>query len=106
MRFIEEVRCGGMTTNECFFHAANYDLPFGGRGFSGMGSYHGYHGFRAFSHHKSVFQQRNPEFVMQMARPPYSKTKLDLVKMLMRQRPRPRWMPKMKVTTLYNQFIH
>jgi len=97
MRFIEEVRCGGMSTNECFFHAANYDLPFGGKGCSGMGSYHGYHGFRAFSHHKSVFQQRNPEFIMQMARPPYSKTKLDLVKMLMRQRPRPRWMPKMKV---------
>jgi hypothetical protein len=97
-RFIEEVRAGGITTNDCFFHASNFDLPFGGRGASGIGSYHGYHGFKAFSHMKSVFQQGAPEFMMKMARPPYSKTKLDLTKLLMKHRPRARWMPKIKVS--------
>ena len=96
-RFINEVRCGGITTNDCFFHASSFDLPFGGRGNSGIGSYHGYHGFLAFTHQKSVFQQGAPEFMMKMARPPYSKTKLDLVKMLMKKSPRARWMPKCKV---------
>ena len=96
-RFIDEVQCGGMTVNDCIFHVSNYDMPFGGRGNSGMGSYHGYSGFRAFSHHKSVYQQGSPEFLMSMARPPYTKTKLDLLKMLLKQRPRPRWMPKFKV---------
>ena len=33
------------------------DLPFGGIGPSGMGSYHGVDGFRTFSHAKAVYQQ-------------------------------------------------
>ena len=33
------------------------DLPFGGVGPSGMGSYHGYDGFKEFSHAKSVYKQ-------------------------------------------------
>ena len=33
-------------------HLANHDLPFGGVGASGMGSYHGYRSFTSFTHEK------------------------------------------------------
>ena len=46
---------GGVTVNDVVFHAAMDDLPFGGIGPSGMGSYHGEDGFREFSHRKSIY---------------------------------------------------
>lgn len=33
------------------------DLPFGGVGSSGMGSYHGWNSFKAFSHEKACLQR-------------------------------------------------
>ena len=48
---------GGVTVNDVLFHVSAEDLPFGGVGPSGMGSYHGIDGFRAFSHAKAVYSQ-------------------------------------------------
>ena len=48
---------GGVTVNDVVFHVSAEDLPFGGIGPSGMGSYHGLDGFRAFSHAKAVYSQ-------------------------------------------------
>ena len=48
---------GGVTVNDVLFHVSMEDLPFGGVGPSGMGSYHGLDGFRAFSHAKAVYSQ-------------------------------------------------
>jgi coniferyl-aldehyde dehydrogenase len=48
---------GGVSINETAWHVVQEDLPFGGVGPSGMGSYHGEHGFNTFSHMKSVFFQ-------------------------------------------------
>jgi coniferyl-aldehyde dehydrogenase len=48
---------GGVTINDVIFHVTAEDLPFGGVGLSGMGSYHGIEGFRTFSHAKSVYSQ-------------------------------------------------
>lgn len=48
---------GGVTINDVIMHIAQEDLPFGGVGPSGMGSYHGRDGFKTFSHAKSVFKQ-------------------------------------------------
>ncbi len=53
-RFLQETHSGGVTINDIFHHAGNDELPFGGVGGSGMGSYHGVHGFRTFSHARSV----------------------------------------------------
>jgi acyl-CoA reductase-like NAD-dependent aldehyde dehydrogenase len=47
-------QAGGIAINECVLHMTECGLPFGGRGASGMGSYHGRHGFEAFSHSKSA----------------------------------------------------
>ncbi|MEM7661603.1 MAG: coniferyl aldehyde dehydrogenase [Pseudomonadota bacterium] len=61
---------GGVTVNDVIFHVAQEDLPFGGIGPSGMGSYHGVDGFREFSHKKSVYTQTGSE-LLALFRPPY-----------------------------------
>ena len=48
---------GGVTVNDVMMHVSMDDLPFGGVGASGIGSYHGPEGFREFSHARSVFMQ-------------------------------------------------
>lgn len=54
---LDRTASGGATVNDVLFHGASEDLPFGGVGPSGMGSYHGIEGFRTFSHAKSVYVQ-------------------------------------------------
>ena len=43
-----------MTINDTFLHAGVPDMPFGGVGESGTGSYHGIHGFNAFTHQRAI----------------------------------------------------
>src|SRR6201996_5018722 len=61
---------GGVTVNDTIMHVSMEDLPFGGVGPSGMGSYHGVDGFKTFSHAKAVFKQAKMD-VTAMIRPPY-----------------------------------
>lgn len=56
-KVLDHTVSGGVTVNDVIFHVAAEDLPFGGIGPSGMGSYHGVEGFRTFSHAKSVYSQ-------------------------------------------------
>jgi len=51
-------------------HLANAELPFGGAGESGMGSYHGRFGLIAFSQQRAVLRQREPALV-RFFYPPY-----------------------------------
>jgi coniferyl-aldehyde dehydrogenase len=63
---------GGVTVNDVIFHVAQEELPFGGVGPSGMGSYHGHDGFREFSHRKSVYSQIRKDIgPLKAMRPPY-----------------------------------
>ncbi|MFT7222199.1 MAG: coniferyl-aldehyde dehydrogenase [Candidatus Azotimanducaceae bacterium] len=65
---------GGVTVNDVIMHVAQEDLPFGGVGPSGMGSYHGHDGFKNFSHAKSIYSQSNTVSKLAAAmRPPYKK---------------------------------
>merc|ERR1712151_349034 len=48
---------GGAAVNTCFEQLINANLPFGGVGASGMGSYHGKYGFDEFTHKRSVLHQ-------------------------------------------------
>lgn len=53
-RWMSAVPFGGGCVNNCSWHLTNPHLPFGGRGGSGMGRYHGRFSFDTFSHQKSV----------------------------------------------------
>lgn len=55
--FSKKVISGGMTINDCVIHLTNPNLPFGGVGDSGIGSYHGKTSFETFTHYKSVMRR-------------------------------------------------
>ena len=76
---------GGVTVNDVVMHVAQEDLPFGGIGPSGMGSYHGIDGFKRFSHAKAVFTQSRFN-VAELAglRPPYGKKLVGSARQQMR----------------------
>lgn len=54
---LSKVPFGGGCINDTVIHLANPNLPFGGVGTSGIGSYHGQKSFDTFTHYKSVFEQ-------------------------------------------------
>ena len=73
-RFLQYVSFGGGCVNDTIMHIASTDLPFGGVGNSGMGSYHGDKSFETFSHQKSILKKANwPDLPLRY--PPY-KSKL------------------------------
>jgi acyl-CoA reductase-like NAD-dependent aldehyde dehydrogenase len=79
-RIITETSSGGITINAPIYHQLNPELPFGGVGESGIGSYHGKFSFEAFSHKKSVLiKSFSPD--LKLAYPPF-KNKLWLFKKL------------------------
>ena len=54
--WLTNVPSGGACVNNATMHITNHDLPFGGRGFSGIGGYHGKLSFDTFTHTKSVLK--------------------------------------------------
>lgn len=71
-RVLSRTTSGGVTVNDVIMHVAQEDLPFGGVGPAGMGSYHGFDGFREFSHRKAVYHQLKKDLgPMAAMRPPY-----------------------------------
>ena len=69
-RLKKATHSGGVSVNDWGWHAFQHDLPFGGIGNSGMGSYHGEEGFRELSHAKAVFE-RHRFFPVGLFYPPY-----------------------------------
>ena len=51
---IAKTTSGGACINDTIMHIANSNIPFGGVGNSGMGSYHSERSFLAFSHERAV----------------------------------------------------
>ena len=83
-RVLDRTISGGVTVNDVVFHVSAEDLPFGGIGPSGMGSYHGIDGFRAFSHAKAVYSQPKIDLAgLAGFKPPYgAKTRKALAREL------------------------
>jgi aldehyde dehydrogenase (NAD+) len=76
---IDNTSSGGACINHTLLHITPDNLPFGGVGPSGMGSYHGKAGFDAFSHHKSVLAKpAKPD--IKFIYPPYSALKEKIVR--------------------------
>lgn len=77
-QWLERVPSGAACINNASWHVTNHHLPFGGRGFSGTGRYHGKYSFDTFSHEKAVL--KTPTwFDPAMKYPPF-KGKLKLFK--------------------------
>ncbi|PNQ76553.1 coniferyl aldehyde dehydrogenase [Erythrobacter sp. SAORIC-644] len=76
---------GGVTVNDVLFHVSMDDLPFGGVGPSGMGSYHGVEGFREFSHARSIYTQPKIDVAkLGGFKPPYGAATEKAVKTMMK----------------------
>jgi acyl-CoA reductase-like NAD-dependent aldehyde dehydrogenase len=95
-RVLTETSSGGAVVNDVVMHIGNNNLPFGGVGKSGMGSYHGKKSFESFSHTKSVLMKSNrldapqryppykPMGSMEMAIKPIPEWKTNAVKQAFR----------------------
>jgi len=73
---------GGGCINDTISHLGNPNLPFGGVGNSGFGSYHGKHSFEAFSYKQSIVKKPSwpdPDFRY----PPYTESKFKWIKRLL-----------------------
>ncbi|MFZ9387707.1 MAG: aldehyde dehydrogenase [Chitinophagaceae bacterium] len=80
--WLNAVPAGGVCINNCSWHLTNHHLPFGGRGTSGSGCYHGRYSFETFSHKKAVM--RTPTWPDPGIRYPPFKGKLGLFKRIIR----------------------
>lgn len=79
-RILRGTTAGGTCVNNVIVQLANPELPFGGVGGSGMGSYHGYFGFRALSHERAVLRQGRLD-TLRLFYPPYTENTRKLIRL-------------------------
>jgi len=80
--WLESIAFGGGCVNNASWHLTNHNLPFGGRGFSGTGNYHGKYSFETFSHKKAIM--KTPTWFDPDIKYPPFKGKLKLFKWVIR----------------------
>ena len=80
--WINNVAFGGGCVNNASWHLTNHNLPFGGRGFSGTGNYHGKNSFDTFSHKKAVM--KTPTWFDPSIKYPPFKGKLKIFKWIIK----------------------
>jgi aldehyde dehydrogenase (NAD+) len=78
-KMITSLSFGGATINDTLMHVASGHLPFGGVGYSGMGSYHGKKSFTTFTHEKSVLK-RSTIIDLDFRYHPYTERKKKIIK--------------------------
>lgn len=81
-KWLNEVSFGGGCVNNASFHVTNPNLPFGGRGNSGVGAYHGQFSFHVFSHKKAVM--KTPSWFDPAVKYPPFKGKLSMLKKIIK----------------------
>ena len=82
-QIISMIPFGGGCINDTVIHLANPNLPFGGVGTSGIGSYHGQKSFDTFTHYKSLYQQGSLVDIP-LRYPPYNEQKMNWIKFFLR----------------------
>jgi coniferyl-aldehyde dehydrogenase len=70
-KVLDGTASGGVTINDVMVHMFGADMPFGGVGASGMGSYFGKAGFHTFSHARAIYRQSDSRDAAKIFRPPY-----------------------------------
>ena len=58
-KWMKNISFGGGCINNASWHLTNPHLPFGGRGNSGIGNYHGKNSFEVFTHQKAIMKTPN-----------------------------------------------
>lgn len=81
-KWLENISFGGGCVNNVSWHLTNHNLPFGGKGSSGMGRYHGQYSFETFSHKKAIM--KTPAWFDPNVKYPPFKGKLKLFKWVVR----------------------
>ncbi|MBT5859099.1 MAG: aldehyde dehydrogenase family protein, partial [Flavobacteriales bacterium] len=81
-KLLYEISFGGGAINDSLVHLLNPNLPFGGVGASGIGSYHSKAGFDTFTHYKSILH-KSFLFEPNIKYKPYSKLKKKILKLLL-----------------------
>lgn len=80
-KVLDRTTSGGVCVNDVIMHIMQEDLPFGGVGPAGMGSYHGFDGFKTFSHAKGIYRQPKIDVAgLAGMRPPYGKKTENSIK--------------------------
>jgi aldehyde dehydrogenase (NAD+) len=81
-KWLKEIHFGGGCVNNASWHLTNPNLPFGGRGDSGIGQYHGKYSFETFTHKKAVL--KTPTWFDPSVKYPPFKGKLNLFKKIIK----------------------
>ena len=81
-KVLKVCRFGGGCINDVVIHLATSEMPFGGVGESGMGSYHGRAGFEEFSHTRSIVDKKT-WMDMPVRYQPYTGLKEKLLKLFL-----------------------
>lgn len=78
---LKRAKSGGVDINTTVLNSGHPNIPFGGVGASGMGTYHGQETFNTFTHLKSVVHQGTwIQGLMSLALPPYTSLKWTVAK--------------------------
>ncbi len=78
-KILKELSFGGGCINDTIFHLTSPNLPFGGAGNSGIGSYHGKASYDTFTHKKSILKKST--FLYFPIHTMMNKTKIDFTKL-------------------------
>lgn len=82
--FEKSVESGSLSINDVIIHAASPNIPFGGKGVSGIGRYDGKSSFDLFTYEKTIFKRFSPiQFQEQF--PPYTERGLRVLRKLRRK---------------------
>lgn len=81
-KWLTEIAFGGGCVNNASWHLTNFNLPFGGKGNSGFGAYHGKYSFDVFTHKKAVM--KTPTWFDPAIKYPPFNGKLNLFKKIIR----------------------
>ncbi len=82
-RLTTNIPFGGGCINDTVIYIGNHNLPFGGKGSSGIGNYHGKYSFDAFSYKKSIMK-RYFRFDPGLYYPPYKNKHTFLKKIFLK----------------------
>ena len=83
--FLERTSSGAVDFNTAVMHLSVPELPFGGVGDSGMGSYLGKGSFDTFSHRKAIFSKPLRPETLRLIFPPYTEGKKKFIRGMLRR---------------------